>query len=109
MSCAAGCIAVPRTQLILWLGNRWAIRTAGRRIRAAARASPRLRFLVLELRISRFAAAMQPGQPDVRGGVALNRCALLFGHLTPDLARHPRHQHPLRDLLPLGEPAAMIE
>ncbi len=48
---------------------------------------------------------------SLRSIVALDRCArslrsiaaLLFGHLTPDLAQQPRHQHPLPDLLPLGE------
>ena len=64
-----------------------------------------------QLRLSRFTAAMQLGEFYVRGGVALDRCVLFLRQVTPDLARHSGHQHPLWDLLPSEStvPAAMIE
>ena len=65
---------------------------------SAAGAPPSLGSSASPLHVS-GRAAMQLGEFYVRGSVTFDRCALCFGQLTPDLARHPGDQHSLRDLL----------
>jgi hypothetical protein len=66
------------------------------------RAMLKLQFLAAPLHVS-GRAAMQLGEFYVRGSVTLDRRALCFGQLKPDLARHSGDQHSLRDLLPFDE------
>src|ERR1035437_8462890 len=69
------------------------------------RALLKLRFPASPLHVS-GRAAMQLGEFYVRGSVTFDRRALCFGQLASDLARHPGHQHALRDLLPFDEECA---